>query len=76
MKEEVKAKKVAKPVLANQLTSTRPPPPEVAVTTAPAVMPAATLSLALRFLRKKDGSTMLQEGVNDVWTDVPMVVEK
>jgi hypothetical protein len=35
-----------------------------------------TISLSLRFLRKKNGSTMLQEGVNEVWTDVPMVVEQ
>lgn len=35
-----------------------------------------TISLSLRFLRKKNGSTILQEGVNDVWVDVPMVVEQ
>ena len=63
MKEETKAKKVVKPVLQ---AST----PEV--TTAP----VATVSFGLRFLRKKNGSTILQEGVNDVWTDVPMVIEK
>ena len=35
-----------------------------------------SISYGLRYLRKKDGSTSLQEGVNDVWTDVPMVIEK
>ena len=69
MKEEAKAKKAVKPK-------------EAAVTTAPVATtavytaPVATVSFGLRFLRKKDGSTILQEGVNDVWTDVPMVVEK
>lgn len=70
MKEE---KKAAKPKLmvhpANQLTSVTPP--ATAITE-----PLTTVSLGLRFLRKKNGSTILQEGVNDVWTDVPMVVEK
>ena len=73
MKEDVKVKKIARPVLPSaNLTATQPPPKAIAVTTAP----VATISLGLRFLRKKDGSTILQEGVNDVWTDVPMVVEK
>jgi hypothetical protein len=37
---------------------------------------AAQFSLSFRYLRKKDGSTVLQEGLNDTWTDVPTVVEK
>ena len=45
--------------------------PLKSVTTAP-----AQFSLSFRYLRKKDGSTVLQEGLNDTWTDVPTVVEK
>ncbi len=36
----------------------------------------AEFSLSFRYLRKKDGSTALQEGLNGEWTDVPTVVEK
>lgn len=34
------------------------------------------ISYGLRYLRKKDGSMVLQEGVNEVWSDIPMVIEK
>lgn len=40
----------------------------------PAVTP--TISFGLRFLRKKNGSMILQEGVNGVWVDVPMEIEQ
>ena len=43
---------------------------------APKEAAPAQFSLSFRFLRRKDGSTFLQEGLNDVWTDVPTVVEK
>lgn len=43
---------------------------------APKETAPAQFSLSFRYLRKKDGSTALQEGLNDVWTDVPTVVEK
>ena len=43
---------------------------------APKETAPAQFSLSFRFLRRKDGSTFLQEGLNDVWTDVPIVVEK
>ena len=40
-------------------------------------LPTATpmVSFGLRYLRKKNGSMILQEGVNGVWTDVPMEIE-
>lgn len=40
----------------------------------PTVTP--TISFGLRFLRKKNGSMILQEGVNGVWVDVPMEIEQ
>ena len=43
---------------------------------APKETAPAQFSLSFRYLRKRDGSTVLQEGLNDVWTDVPTVVEK
>jgi hypothetical protein len=52
-------------------------PKKIAEPLKPAVKSApAQFSLSFRYLRKRDGSTVLQEGLNDVWTDVPTVVEK
>jgi len=68
MKEEVKAKK---PVKLNVASPATTPVTTPAVTTAP----VATVSFGLRYLRKKDGSMSLQEALNDVWIDVPMVIE-
>jgi hypothetical protein len=38
--------------------------------------PAPMVWVGLRFLRKKNGSMILQEGVNGVWVDVPMEIEQ
>ena len=64
-----KATKVAHSLDSSVITNKSPD-----ATDFPAVTP--TISFGLLFLRKKNGSMILQEGVNGVWVDVPMEIEQ